>query len=173
MSRHLKLLDRSGSQVIRAHGLLPDWSVRPIAATLPFAELSVALLLALFATRAPAGLVASLLSLAFVGYSALALRRGVRGSCGCASALSHTRFDGVTVARASGMFIAAVLVTTHHPHFADLPLFLLLSLALTPAFAVRLRARLHRHDHQHSRPVEPPRAELVDLLRSSLAPSAP
>lgn len=76
------------------------------------------------------------------------------------------------VGDATWFCIAGVVVSTWPPQFSDVALFWLLSLAAAPALAVRWRARQHRHDHHH-RLVEPPHAELVELLRSSPAPSAP
>lgn len=100
---------------IRAYQLVPEWSVHPMAAVLPYLEIAAGVLLLLgLATRIGAVLTA-LMMLAFIFGIAWAIALGLNIDCGCsggggAVAEGETQYTWDMI-RDIGLLIAAVYLT--------------------------------------------------------------
>jgi hypothetical protein len=106
---------------LAAYGLLPADLVRPAAATLPWLELGIALLLVPAATRGATGAVAAILLSAYAGGIAVNLLRGRADiDCGCGGTAQPLSWSlvlrNLALASAAALLLApaadrAVLIT--------------------------------------------------------------
>jgi uncharacterized membrane protein YphA (DoxX/SURF4 family) len=100
---------------VRNYSLLPGRLVRPVARTLPAAEIAAGALLAVgLATAVVAGALAMLL-VVFAVAVAVNLLRGRSIDCGCYGVVAERRIGWVTVARDIALFAVAVVVAVEHP----------------------------------------------------------
>ena len=111
-------------RAVRAYQLLPEALVRPVAWGLPFAELALALLLAVgLATRLAAAGLAVLLGLFMVAIAA-AWARGLQIHCGCfggggpATGVDARDYLGELVRDAGLLAVAALLAWQPHSRLA-------------------------------------------------------
>jgi uncharacterized membrane protein YphA (DoxX/SURF4 family) len=98
------------ARAIANYRLLPDALVVPVAVTLPYIELLVAVMLVLgFVTRA-AALVAVVLLAGFTGATAAAVVRGLDIECGCFGKSDGAVVSWLTVARDVAFLVPAAIV---------------------------------------------------------------
>ena len=168
----LKALTSSGDGYLRAHGILPTWSVRPVALILPFAELGIVALLVVAPSRALGGVVASLFGACFAAYIAIAISRKSPAPCGCGGPIAaSSRLYRLAFGRACASVVAGGAVVAGGSAVAPGVPWFCAAVPVLPA--VLLRRRMQRHQHRHAEAIHgpavipEPRADLVALLRET------
>lgn len=107
-------------QAIQAYGLVPGRLVRPVAWTLPRAELAAGSLLALGLLTAPAAIAVAAMLVAFSVAVTVNLARGRQIDCGCFSTVAPHRIGWLVVARNLALAGLALCVAAVSPRSLSL-----------------------------------------------------